>query len=106
MVRCESLSFEFLLELLSKTPVCLESSVLCLLIQSWVPVIEFVETVAEAEALLHCQVANIFFRVALDEALLVQVLAQSIVFLHHCCKIVLCAKFRCLKFLNKTIGES
>jgi len=48
MLQGESVSFELALEFLGEAPVSLESSVLSLLVQSGVPVVEFVEAVAEA----------------------------------------------------------
>jgi len=49
MLLGESVSFELALEFLREAPVSLESSVLGLLVQSGVPVVEFVEAVSEAQ---------------------------------------------------------
>ena len=76
-------------KLLSKAPVSPECGVLRLLVKPRVPVVEFVETVAEADALGHGQIAYIFSFAALREAGLVQVCDQRVVLLHVCLVVVL-----------------
>ena len=56
--------------------------VLVKLRQARVPVVELVEAVAEAKALLHRQVAHVVPLAALDEALLVQVHHRRVVLLN------------------------
>ena len=89
-------------ELLSEAPVSPECGILRLLAKSWVPVVEFVETVAEADALGHGQVAHICSLAALREAGLMQVGQQRVVLLHVRLVVVLHAELPrfCLLFIQ------
>ena len=77
-----SLLLKVSLELLSESPVGLESSITSLLSESWVPVIELVETVTEAKTLLHSQKAHVFLLSAFGVASVVQVCQDSVVLLN------------------------
>ena len=89
-----------MLELLGQAPVGLKSSIFGILVQTRIPVIEFVEAVSEAKTFLHGQITQIALGAAFDEALVVQILAECEVFLHHCSEVVLSAELTCLKFLQ------
>jgi len=78
-----SFLLKFCLELLRETPVGLEGGVLGLLAQSRVPVVELIETVAEAESFLHRQEGHVGTLATLDEALVVKVFHHSVVLHDH-----------------------
>ena len=97
--RLVSLFLEVCLKLRRHFIVGLVGGSLGVLSEAWVPVVELVEAVAEADALLHGQVTQIILRAALCEALLVQVLQQCVVLLLLRIIEVLCTQLRLFDFL-------
>lgn len=88
VTKAESVLLELGFKFLCEAPVGLECGILGVFGQSWVPIVELIEAVAEANALRHSQVAQVLPGIALCEALLVQVRQKSIVLLHLAMEVI------------------
>ena len=97
---CASVFLDLALELFCQVPVGAECSILGLLLEPWVPVVELVQAVTEADTLSHGHVSDIISLVALCVAAVVQVLQQSEVLLNHRLVLVLHAELRCFGLLS------
>ena len=101
-----SLALEFVLELLCEAPVGLEGSITSLFLQFGIPVIELVEAVAEAETLLHGQVAHVLSFGALSVATIVQVNHGGVVLLNLCMEEVFSTQLGVLQSLRENKERS